>query len=39
MKLMTAGAAAANVSMFFLPIWSVSPNAYCAPLIENMMRA
>ena len=25
--------------MLFLPSWSVSPNAYCAPLDENKMRA
>jgi hypothetical protein len=30
---------AANDSMFFLPSWSVSPNAYCALLVENKMRA
>jgi hypothetical protein len=25
--------------MFLLPSWSVSPNAYCAPSVENKMRA
>ena len=30
---------APNVSMFLLPFWSVSPNAYCAPLVENKTRA
>jgi hypothetical protein len=39
MKLMTDRSCAANVSMFFLPSWSISPNAYCAPLVENKIRA
>ena len=39
MKLITDWCCAANVSMFLLPFWSVSPNAYCAPLVENKMRA
>jgi len=39
MKLMTERCCAANDSMFLLPSWSVSPNAYCALLVENKMRA
>src|SRR5262245_29902517 len=39
MKLMTDWCCAANASMFLLPFWSVSPNAYCAPLVETKMRA
>src|SRR6516165_1723977 len=39
MKLMTDRCCAANDSIFLLPFWSVSPNAYCAPLVENKMRA
>src|SRR6516162_11115153 len=39
MKLMTERCCAANDSMFFLPSRSVSPNAYCAPSVENKMRA
>src|SRR6516164_3327551 len=39
MKLMTDWCCAANDSMFLLPSRSVSPNAYCAPLVENKMRA
>src|SRR5215831_9647692 len=39
MKLMTDRCSAANDSMFLLPSRSFSPNAYCAPLVENKMRA
>ena len=39
MKLMTDRYCAANDSMFLLPSRSVSPNAYCAPSVENKMRA
>src|SRR3974390_2981145 len=39
MKLMTDRCCAANDSRFLLPCWSISPNAYCAPLVENKMRA
>src|SRR3974390_1208332 len=39
MKLMTERCCAANDSMFLLPSWSVSPNANCALLVENKMRA
>src|SRR5262245_47056426 len=39
MKLMTDRCCAANDSMFLLPSLSVSPNAYCAPSVENKMRA
>src|SRR5215467_11953596 len=39
MKLITDRCCAANDSMFLLPSWSVSPNAYWAPLGENKMRA
>src|SRR5262245_9967110 len=39
MKLMTDRCCAANDSMFLLPFWSVSPNAYCAALVENKMAA
>jgi hypothetical protein len=39
MKLIMERCSAANDSMFLLPSLSVSPNAYCAPLVENKMRA
>src|SRR5215469_6957577 len=39
MKLITDRCCAANDSMFLLLSRSVSPNAYCAPLVENKMRA
>src|SRR5215475_1088536 len=39
MKFMTDRCCAANDSMFRLASWSVSPNAYSAPLVENKMRA
>src|SRR6516162_6958376 len=39
MKLMTERCCAANDSMFLMPSLSVSPNAYCALLVENKMRA
>src|SRR3974377_729526 len=39
MKLITERCCAANDSIFLLPFLSVSPKAYCAPLVENKMRA
>src|SRR5262249_38119596 len=39
MKLMTDRCCAANASMFLLPSSSVSPNAYCASMVENKVRA
>src|SRR6516162_10355256 len=39
MKLITDRCCAANDSIFLLPSLSVSPNAYCAPLVENKIRA
>jgi len=39
MKLTTERCRAANDSMFLLPTRSVSPNAYCAPSLENKLRA
>ena len=39
MKLMTDRYCAANDSMFLLRSSSVSPKAYCAPLVENKMCA
>src|SRR4029077_20456293 len=39
MKLMTDWCCVANDSMFLLPSRYVSPNAYCAPSVENNMRA
>src|SRR5262245_59909496 len=39
MKLMTDRCCAANDSMFLLPSWSISPNAYCAASVENKMGA
>src|SRR6516164_6857608 len=39
MKLITERCCTANDSIFLLPSWSVSPNAYCALLVENKMRA
>src|SRR6516165_12614157 len=39
MKLTTERCCVANDSMFLLPSSSVSPNAYCALLVENKMRA
>src|SRR5215469_1815207 len=39
MKLMTDQCCAANDSILLRPSWSDSPNAYCAPLAENKLRA